>query len=169
MPRIVAMTLIVAAIALVAGCSPSIRVQTDWDEGADFSRLKSFDILDNGSISDPLISRRIANAVQVHLEERGFVKDAADPDFRVAFYTNVQDRIDVTTWGYTTSPRHWHGSSNVTVTQYQVGTLFIDIIDARQNELIWRGWGSGTLGSSTREAHVLQDAVDRILKRYPPN
>jgi hypothetical protein len=123
MARLVATFLLLAVVAGSLGCSPSVRVRHDWDEGADFSNLKSFDILDTGSIQDPLIARRISDAVHVHLDERGFVKDTADPDF---------------------------------------------LIETEQKELIWRGWGSGTLGSSTREAHVLQDVVDRILNQFPP-
>ena len=35
-------------------------------------------------------------------------------------------------------------------------------------ELFWRGWGSRQVTSSTRDASVIQDAVDKILKQYPP-
>ncbi len=168
MARLAALSLVVLALMSIAACSPSVRVQHDWDEAFIFDEFKTFQMLDITSISDPLIARRIADAIRVHLVERGFEEVDANPDFVVALYTNVVERLDVNSWGYTASSRHWHSGHNVSVTQYQEGTLFIDFVEASKMELFWRGWGTGTLGSSTREAHVLQDIVDRILRQYPP-
>jgi hypothetical protein len=145
-----------------------MSVNHDWDETAEFDRFRSFHVLEHQAVPDPLVARRITDAVRIHLTERNFTEDNDDPDFLVAVHTDVQDRVDVHSWGYSASSSSWHGSRDIRVTHYQQGTLLIDFVAADDKELFWRGWGSRQVTSSTREASVIQDAVDKILKQYPP-
>ena len=67
--------------------------------------------------------------------------------------------------------RGMYGTGGVDVTQYQQGTLIIDIIDMSQQKLIWRGTGSGTMSDSpsveTRTENI-NNAVNQILAQFPP-
>ena len=152
----------------VTGCTSGIRVQSDWDEEAEFDQFTSFKVLQETGVADALVARRLSDGVRNHLTARNFTEDIENPDFLVAIHANVVDRVDVHSWGYSASSRHWHSGSNITVTNYQEGTLIIDFVDSSNNELFWRGWGTRNVTSSTREAQALQDAVDAILAKYPP-
>jgi hypothetical protein len=55
-------------------------------------------------------------------------------------------------WGWGWNPYWGVGFSNVTTTP--VGSLFIDIIDAKTKELIWQGEGSGYLTKNTEKKSV---------------
>jgi hypothetical protein len=155
-------------LLVAAGCGPSISVEHDWDTRADFTDFKRFKLMESNAVGDQLIQRRIDDSIRLNLTEFGLVEDQENPDFLIATHANVQDRVDVQTWGYGMSSRHWHGTQNVSVSNYQVGTLVIDFVDARTNELAWRGWGSKTLSSSSRDPETIQEAVDRILNQFPP-
>ena len=56
-------------------------------------------------------------------------------------------------------------------TEYDEGTLILDIVDAESRTLIWRGSAraevSATVAPETREARV-REAVRRILEQFPP-
>lgn len=168
MTRFLTIIGLVLVLALAAACSPSVRVQNDWDEGADFDRYVKFSIMESSGVQDQLVARRITNAVRIHLTERNFVEDNENPDFLVASHVNVVDRVDVQSWGYSASSRNWHGGRDITVTNYQEGTMIIDFVRADANELFWRGWGTRSVTSSAREQQAIQEVVDRILSQYPP-
>ena len=82
-----------------------------------------------------------------------------------------KERIDVYQnqfgygWGY--SPWYYGGTYSTSTTE---GTLFIDFIDAKTNELIWQGIGVADLVMSTvekKEARI-NEIVTKILAEYPP-
>jgi hypothetical protein len=54
---------------------------------------------------------------------------------------------------------------------HENGTLIIDIIDGRTKEMVWRGIGSGQIDRTKPEDTQVKnvtDAVDKILKNFPP-
>ena len=175
--RILVVCIVLLAIAL-AGCS-TLKVQHDWDEQADFTKFKTFKLLDRSDAGNQLVENRIRDAVRIHLSERGFVEDTTSPDFEIAIHGNVKDRVDVQTYNYGYpyyggyggygGYGYWHGGQDVSVSHYQEGTLIIDFVDSEDHELFWRGWGTKTLDASTRDTDVIQGIVDKILDQYPPN
>lgn len=51
-------------------------------------------------------------------------------------------------------------------------TLVLDIVDARTDELIWRGWASGVLAMDPKPERVqkfMSEAVQGILEKFPPD
>jgi len=55
--------------------------------------------------------------------------------------------------------------------QYREGTLILDVVDAGADAVVWRGSAQAQLAGSgeplTRRARI-QEAVRRILERFPP-
>ena len=57
------------------------------------------------------------------------------------------------------------------VRQYEEGTLVIDVADAREKELTWRGVGKGRLSRNPTPEQITADvdtAVEQIPSRFPP-
>ena len=54
---------------------------------------------------------------------------------------------------------------------YEAGTLVIDVIDARTNKLMWRGWAQNTvkgmLENQDTMARRIDEAVTRMFVRFP--
>lgn len=168
MSRLSLLALLGLIVVMASGCSPSIQVNQDWDDHIDFMDYRSFKILDTRGVGDDLVARRLVNSVEVHMTERGYVVDEDNPEFLIAIHTNVEDRLDVQSWGYSASSRYWHGGSDITVRQYQEGTLILDFVQPQDMQLFWRGWGTVTVSSSTRDPAALQEIVDKILAQFPP-
>ena len=57
------------------------------------------------------------------------------------------------------------------VSQYDEGTLVIDVVDMAKQELVWRGIGTGVLSENPsveeRTANI-NYAVTEILTQFPP-
>lgn len=170
MNRIILPVILVAVLAMMTGCS-TLKVAHDWDEKADFASFRTFSIMDAPEARDPLLVKRIIEAVRNALIAHGMTEDKDAPDFMVAIHGEVNDRVNVQTYNYGYPYRgypYWHGGQDVSVTHYEEGTLVIDFIDTQDNELFWRGWGSKHLDEGTREPAAVQAAVDKILAQYPP-
>jgi hypothetical protein len=56
--------------------------------------------------------------------------------------------------------------------EYEAGTIIIDVMDARTNRLIWRGWAqshlSDLLDNKDKMAKRIDEAVTRMLRQLPP-
>jgi hypothetical protein len=56
------------------------------------------------------------------------------------------------------------------VGEYLEAQLVLDVVDARTNELIWRGWATDDLDGNPRAEAVqqyIEEAVEQILERFP--
>ena len=57
------------------------------------------------------------------------------------------------------------------ITHYEAGTLVVDIIDARTQRLIWRGWAQDSvedvLGNRDRVRQTVEEGVSRMFATFP--
>ena len=67
-------------------------------------------------------------------------------------------------WGGTPFPYGYAPRRTYTYTE---GTLIIDMIDARTNQLVWRGSVAGTVDNPANLERQVEKAVRAILKQYP--
>jgi len=163
---------LVTAILLV-GCS-TISVNQDYDPGYDFSKLKTFGFIPISPEAgiDQINANRFGDAIKKEMTAKGYtVSEKAD--FGVAILFGKETKTNITTYGYGYGP-YWGrygGTTNVDVSQYDEGTLIIDIIDLNKKELVWRGTGTGALNPNAtveeRTANI-NNAVAQILAQFPP-
>ncbi|MBA4317381.1 MAG: DUF4136 domain-containing protein [Flavobacterium sp.] len=168
---------------IFSSCGSSISVYSDFDRNTDFSQYKTYAFhkksIDKVQISE-LDKRRILQAIEFELGKKGMTKSET-PDFLVNIFTKEREEVDVNqyynNWGYGWGygwrgygygyPYYWGGYPYVSSSIE--GTLFIDFIDTKKNELIWQGEGVGylTQDRSKKEA-VINEFVAKILAQYPP-
>jgi hypothetical protein len=61
------------------------------------------------------------------------------------------------------------------VTEYEAGTLVVDLVDARTNRVVWRGFARDTvtledvLNDRDRMTQRINEAVTRMFKELPPS
>ncbi|WP_177729927.1 DUF4136 domain-containing protein [Flavobacterium inviolabile] len=161
---------------VISSCS-SVRVASDFDNRTDFSQYKTYafhkDGIDKVEISD-LDKKRILRAIDNQLTAKGFSK-SDQPELLVNIFTKSREQVSVNQfnagwgygggwgWGYGWGPTY---SSVSTTTE---GTLYIDIIDARKNELIWQGTGTGVLTQNReKKEERINEFVTKILMQFPP-
>lgn len=165
----------VILVLMLTSCS-TVRVATDYDKKADFNSYHSYAFykpgIDKAEISD-LDKRRILRGIDENLSQRG-MKKSENPDLLISIFTKENQRVDIYNnnfgYGWYWSP-YWHGGYyGTSVSRTPEGTLFIDIIDAKTNNLIWQGMGTADLHTQNvdkREARI-KEIVNKILDKYPP-
>ena len=179
-----AFTLLVAMVVLglLAGCSTK-SVVFDYSEAADFSQFRTFQYKSSDSnleAANPLVHTRIVEAIRREMGNSGLSEVESDPDVFVSYYGSTSEsvRLNTTYMGYSGwSSRHWHhrGSSmsmvtsTTTATTITTGTLLIDIWDAREEALVWRGEVSSSIsGDPGRDADRINRGVAAALENFPP-
>lgn len=160
---------VLSALTLVLSACGGMTVNTDFDDTADFASYSSFAWMDQSNDTsrvNQLVENRIKAAVIANLTDRGYLENNDAPDIYVTYMANVQEKVDVSTTSY----GYWRGSAvgNVDVYRYNEGTLIIDIIERERNQLVWRGSGTGVIGSDAGSQDKVNKAIKKILQRYPP-
>ncbi|MEX0330088.1 MAG: DUF4136 domain-containing protein [Puniceicoccaceae bacterium] len=185
MKKITIISLLSIALAFLFGCESTPKIQSEYNDAVDFSAYKTFAIMPlptNIPGADPGIVLRTGRFVQeevvAQLVAAGYTKVAKeDCDFAVNLTGKVVPKTDITDWGYMHYPtRGWYGAyspyyytgSNVTVDQYEEGTLIIEIYDAKTKEMAWVGWGVGRRKSDGPDYEKLRAAIAGILAEFPP-
>jgi len=171
--RILSIFLILAYLTLITGCS-DIITSYDYDTRADFANLRTFAWLPIPPASqvDDLTTRRIQRAISSQLGIKGINEVQDDPDFLIAMHTGRQSKVQIVDWGYSYPRygRYWDGPS-VDVYEYEEGTLVLDFVDTKTNELSWRGSASAVINPdlTPQEREIrINEAVSKILENFPP-
>jgi hypothetical protein len=63
----------------------------------------------------------------------------------------------------------WAGapSTSTMINSYDEGTLILDFVDTSNKKLVFRGVGTGTMGSPEDNAKKIQEAVTKIVAKLP--
>jgi len=174
MKKILKNTPLLCLAFLIISCS-SVKVASDYDKEANFKSYKTFAFfksgIDKAEISD-LDKRRILRAIEAELLAKGFTK-SENPDMLVSIFTKSQQRVNVynNTWGWAGYGPGWGwGWNNQPVVSTQnEGTLFIDLIDMKNKELIWQGMGTGIVSRKMeKKEEQIKEFVAKIMEKYPP-
>ena len=166
------------------GCR-SFNVQTDWDATVAFSTLQTFYVVEPPKMegADPfadnsLLRKRVQAAVEAVLVERGYRRAGTreEADFVVTFAVLLDQELRVngvssTAGGY--RGRGYAGGgfySSANVRSFQESVLLLDLLDPSTEDILWRGWGTGIVGTKDRDRRNsrMDKGVRAILKKFPP-
>ena len=165
--------LTISLILSIVGCS-QISVKTNFDNEADFGALKTYEWKEADSnapkyaiVKNSLVSKRVHRAVDKELSAKGYSK-SGNPDFYVVFHAIAKEKVEVEDYGYTYG-RWYRGYYNrdYDLRYHLEGTLILDVVDAQNNQLIWRGIGTTDVDPESAEEKINQVAA-QILGKFPP-
>ena len=162
---------IVLPVVLLSGCATGPKVYTNEDPLANFVSYRTFAFekplgTDRPGGQTSIISSHLMRATQGEMERRGYRYDPKNPDLVVNFFLNTQEKIQArstptTGYGYGHYRRGYYGTwggYETTVTQYTEGTLNVDIVEVKRDQLVWEGVAVG---------RVSRDAMEKIEERAP--
>lgn len=165
--------LVLAFLAYLVSCGPSISVNHDYDPGYNFANLNTYDWIPVQGVAQvsELKIKRFQNAVNKELEARGMRLSSENPDFLIALHGMAQTKVNVTDYGYSYG-RYWGmGPRDIDVNTYQEGTVFLDFVDAKSKELFWRGIGSSVVEPdlpAEKQEQKFTMAASKLLAKFPP-
>jgi Domain of unknown function (DUF4136) len=162
------------AVLAAVGCS-GITTSVDYDRAVDFSRFKTYTWKDVHPVQNAIVESRIKSAVDRALAAKGLRKVEADPDLWVVEHISLSKQKQLSTydsgWGYGYRGGWGGGMTTATVSEIPIGELVLDVVDAKDNQMIWRGTATKTIDpNATPEERekATDEAVQKLFAGFPP-
>ena len=176
--------LVIFILIYLQACS-GIKVSQDYEQGYDFTALKTFawktnDDNEYGLTDNDLVDQRIRRAIENNLSARSLTQlDTGKPDVYISYHVTIEQKISSSnvsggiSVGRSSSGRY--GSVGVgtgsQVRTYDQGTLLIDMTDADSDSLIWRGISTQSVSDHLEPGEsevIINETVEKILQQFPP-
>jgi hypothetical protein len=178
------------ALALIAGPAWAQSVDVDYDRTVNFRAFKTYAV---GTIkvaddANPLMVQRILTALDGQMSIIGFRKVEKNPDVIVAIQHSTREELAYTSWGdygpywgspyYGGRPYYWggvgypfwwsSGFGGYDVQRILVGTLILDMMDARTEKVFLRGTAEDTVSHKAKKnERKAYEAVAEIFEESP--
>jgi hypothetical protein len=173
--------LVFLSVILIAAAScSSIKISSDYDKSVKFADYKTyaFTAESRGIQLDDLNKNRLFSAIESELAAKGFTKSESNADVWVDVQLKGEQKQTATatsTGGYGYGYRYGYGGGFSTTTinydTYVDGTLFINMIDAKKQQLVWQGRGTKTIdpdANQKKREENINYAIKQIFTQYPP-
>ena len=172
--------LMVVAATLMGAAAFAQDVKTDYDKSADFGAIKTFAVKIGTSWNNQISEKRITDEITETLVEKGWKQVDANPDALVLLHGATEKQKSLNTfysgmggyggYGY----RGWGGmggmgTATTTTSEYLVGTLVVDIFDAKSKALLFRGTAADEVSDKPeKNIKKVDKATNKMFKDFPP-
>jgi hypothetical protein len=168
----------IAILAVSVSACATMMVSSHVRRDVDFAQYRTFDwgpadALPTGDPrldANPFFNDHMQGAVEKQLAARGIeLSSSGVPDLLIHYHANVTQRVDVNRidqqYGYC-----YAEDCRVRVTEYEAGTLVLDVVDFRTNRVVWRGWVQASfvdvIDNPDRLERMINKAVERMLDQF---
>ena len=172
-----AITLLVAPVVIVAQ-----KTSYDYEKTANFAAFKTYAHKQGTPVGQSLIDDRIVAAIDAQLAAKGLIEGRGGSrrvrrlshglrqgEGHLDLQLRLRRRLRRLRVGM--GRRLGGGTTTTQVRDILIGTLVIDMADARKGQLVWRGMGVkevNTQANPEKRDKSINKAVEKIFKNYPP-
>jgi Domain of unknown function (DUF4136) len=195
MKKVIRILIGLSVALLLPMAAPAQKVTYDVAQFNGFPRVSTYAFKDNvadekeaaeatNTYDSPLIEARTREAVAAQLQQRGLRRDDAHPDVYVAINTNYKTEVTYYAypdwglgygygWGYGPWYTGWgpyYGASTWYAEERILGTLAIDVSNAKTGQLMWRGVAEKHVHEHASPEHRTErvyKAVAKIFRTFP--
>ena len=164
-----------ASLVLLGTIALAQNVTYDFDGLADFSRFKTYTWMRGNPVPDELNHKRIMNAIDTQLVLKGLasVDRSANPDLLVAYHASFDTDLQISGFSTGWGSYRWGGNRSgvARAEEILVGTLAVDIVDAKTESIVWRAMASQDLDANAKpekRTKGIQKTSEKMFKYYPP-
>jgi hypothetical protein len=169
-------------IVLLSSCQTSYKLlKSDQEKGfrlADYTTFGFYEIDTQGDVISPVFEKNIAltkSAVSANMLKKG-LNEAQEPALKVNLALLVKEEVQTRETNFLTDglPRYmgqrrysWK-SEEVPVGKYKEGTLLIELVDASNDKLVWKGGAKGVLPEKNQDiSEKINEAISEIFTKMP--
>jgi len=171
-------------LAVVLSSCSTVKVVTDMDTTADFSKYETYNFLGWQENSDLILNEfdkeRIRDAFISEFETRGMKPVEENGDMAVTLFIVVDQKTTTTAYtnyyggGYGRYNRYrggWgygHASTTYSESDYLEGTLVMDVFDGSTNKQVWQGIAISTVSEKPEKREkTIPTKIGALMKKFP--
>lgn len=179
------LTLFFALLLAVAFVNPlSAQVKSDYDKNADFTTYKTYTFSGWQKDSDKKLNdfdkKRITDALISEFDKRGmkFIAEGS-ADANIALYVVIEKKTSTTAytnyvggmgyrgrWGW--GMGSGYATTNYSESDYNEGTLVIDMYDKDSKDLVWQGVLTTAINDKAKKREkTIPKKIAKLMKEYP--
>ena len=154
-------------------------VKIDYDKAFNFAPVKTYSIKIGTAWGNDLSQRRVLAEFDEAIAAKGWKKVAeGQADIHVVLHGATQTKHNANTfysggmggYGYRYGGMGGMGTASTTVSEYTVGTLVVDMFDAKTKNLVFRGIAEDEISDKPeKNAKKLEKASDEDVQELPAN
>jgi hypothetical protein len=118
-------------------------------------------------VQNSILAQVAQQDIDTALQSKGFqkVQESQNPDLLLTTSGGMKQETSYTAMGMR---GFGGGMGTITPQQNVVGTLIVDLYDAKAKSLVWRGIGQDTLSNNgNKNQQVVGKAVQKMFKQWP--
>jgi len=133
-----------------------------------FSENKQLETKNNPLYYNELNDKRIKNEVGAEMKNNGYQIDSDNPQLKIHYHIVLEDRTVINPEPFGTYGQDWL-NRNVNAREFREGTLIIDLMDSKTNNLVWRGWAANFSDEDKPDQmeDQLNKAIRQIFEKFP--
>ena len=160
-----------------SACS-TMNISHDYDTTYNFSELKTYKWhhrkREPKQVKHRLVAKQIDEIIENIMTDRGMtISDQEEVDFLINYQAAIDGKIKaqnyVVTVGYRGYGGWMYGGSGTTISAYDEGTLVVDLLDAKTNELIFKGFAQVDMKDLVdNKIEMLDYILNEMFAKFPP-
>ena len=153
-------------------------VKIDFDKAFNFAPVQTYTIKIGTAWGNDLSQRRVLEEFDQAIAAKGWKRgNEGQADIDVVLHGATSTKRNVNTfysggmggYGYRYGGMGGMGTASTTVSEYTIGTLVVDMFDAKTKNLVFRGTAEDELSDNPeKNAKRLEKASDKLFKNFPP-
>jgi hypothetical protein len=145
------------------------QVSVNYNHSQDFTQYKTYAWGSNNAnqIQNSILAQQARSDVNQALQGKGLqmVQESQNPNLIVTENGGLKQQTSYTAMGM---GRFGGGMGTISPEQSEIGTLIVDLYDAKNKNLVWRGISQDTLSTNGgKNAKTVQKAIQKMFKQYP--
>jgi hypothetical protein len=162
---------------LVAGCA-TMNVSSHIERNVSFSEYVTYDWgpPDNLPVGDPRLDNNpffndyLQGAIEKKMAAKGYERAVTgQPDLLIHYHASVNQKVDV--YGVDRSYGYCYENCEPQYSDYELGTLIIDLVDTKTSKVVWRGWAQdamdGVIDNQQRLEKQVNEGVTKMMMLLP--
>jgi len=165
------------ALLLVACASNKPVVQTDHAQGTDFSRYRTYTWAEQPQMQSPITRDKLVQAVDAQLAAKGWQR-VPEGDVALVGQWVASEDVSYNHFSFGVGLGNWGGNSGggvgastgtSTPKTTLVGSLILDMYDAKTKQALWRGTISGNVPETPQGIDTaVATYIPQMFAKFPP-
>ena len=156
-------------VFVVSTISVGQQVSVNYNHSQSFTQFHTYAWASNNAnkIQNSILAQVAVQDINSALQGKGLqkVEEGQNPDLIVSANGGMKEQTSYSAWGMRGIGG---GMGGITPEQNVIGTMIVDLYDAKNQSLVWRGMAQNSLNNNgSKNQQMVQKAVAKMFKQWP--